>query len=281
MNSFMTRIYEDFKNEKENWCALPISQFSNSIYSDYNNKHYNINVFEQYYLLRFTPMYITEYYQMYKEFLLSYKKDKLRVLSIGVGAGLDYIGLNVALAGSDIDLEYMGMDVIDWKYRDSDIDFVQIDLKDILVDARVTEFIKKGVDVIVFPKSIIEIDLETLKVFSDVLVDNGIDDIWILNSFIRSKTKISGVEELNVVIDNLTKKGYSLDEEIYPKSTDGRINYSAFGIDYKSTWMNDIYSFCSQKCIDSKRNTCNISNQYPMLNMSNTLYGIYNMKKDA
>ncbi len=295
MKDFLTEIYEDFKTESENWCEISNSQFvpnslGNIIYGGYNKKH-----FEQFYLLKYTPLYMAEYVEMYEEFLKVYEKNTLRILSVGVGAGLDYYSLLAVLEnGEDIELDYLGIDLVNWNYRDEEINFEQVDLKDISNNENVMRFIEEGVDVVIFPKSIIEIPTkiryrsgstkhhDAFTELSNILIAHNINDVWFLNSYIKTYNGVSGLSEFSYMINKLQKSGYfianGVDATQYFESSKGTSVQYPFN--YRNTWQYDLDNYCQQKCGEEQSEQCSLA-QNPMLRRSHIAFGITNFKRVA
>ena len=287
MKDFLQKVYNDFQAQEENWCELANSQFvSNNLkdkfYGGYDEEH-----IEQFYLLKYAPLYLEEYWEMYERFLDTYSKNTLRVLSVGVGAGLDYYGLVTALNNREIEMDYMGIDLVDWQYRHEEICFEQVDLKNISHNKRVMAFVAKGVDVVIFPKSIVEIQARELEydAFSElcnVLVENDIDDIWFLNSYINTGRKISGLEQFEVLLHKMTEAGYvlknGLDASKYYDSIKGTSVH--YPINYRETWQQDLQNYCQRECGEEQSEICRLA-QSPMLKKSYIAFGISNLKKAA
>ena len=81
-------------------------------------------------------MYLEEYYEIYCEFLKYYHKYEIKILSIGVGAGLDFWGFTDAVLHENkaLNVDYMGIDIVDWYYRLEGIRFLQKSLDNISYD---------------------------------------------------------------------------------------------------------------------------------------------------
>ncbi len=295
MKDFLKRVYSDFRTQEENWCEISNSQFvpnglSQKIYGGYDKEY-----FEQFYLLKYMPLYIAEYVEIYEDFLKEYDKDTLRVLSVGVGAGLDYYSLLGVLENrEDIEMDYMGIDLVDWKYRDEEIDFEEVDLKNITENDRVMDFISDGVDVIIFPKSIIEIrssqrrdftsvvGKDAFSVLCDVLIEHNIEDVWFLNSYIKTYKEVSGMREFSQIVNKLQAAGYRIvdgldDTEYYESHNGSSVNYP---FDYRSTWQHDLHNYCQRECGEEQSEKCSLA-QNPMLRKSHIAFGITNFKKVA
>jgi len=136
---------------------------------DYSNEF-----IQQYYLLRFYPAYLAEYYLMYSEILEEEKYDNsINILSIGSGCGLDYSAMKLAIRdnGYPNDIYYQGIDKYQWNYIESrDVKFRNIcaDIKNI---DNLKEICKKDIDIIIFPKSIGEINGYSFNKLINLLVE--------------------------------------------------------------------------------------------------------------
>ena len=288
MKHFLENIYNDFKSEQDYWCNIPESQFSNSKYRKYENKQYSKKYIEQYYLLKYAPLYFEEYYEIYYKFLNLYNKHDIKILSIGVGAGLDFWGFTEAVVhlDKDINIDYMGIDLVDWYYRFDNIRFLQKSLENLTYDD-FNNFTYGQANVIVFPKSIIEIDEKSIEKFANFLIkslQNKLFDsanIWFLISYIKKGDKISGLDKFKIIYNTFLENDYKLsygdiNKVEYSMDKDFKILYP---IDYKNTWMEDIKNHCNSKCNQSQINRCNLVDQYPMLYKKHIAYGIYNFTR--
>lgn len=284
MQQFLEHIYNDFKFEQDYWCNIPKSQFSNSKYRKYDNKQYSKKYIEQYYLLKYAPLYFEEYYEIYYRFLNLYKQENIQILSIGVGAGLDFFGFTEAIVYLDknINIDYVGIDIVDWYYRFDNIKFLQKSLEDFTYDD-LNNFAYGQANVLIFPKSIIEIDAVVIKQFANLLVKSLENilfynrELWFLVSYIKTDDKISGLDKFKIIYDILLENGFKLkygniNKVQYSINKDLKILYP---IDYQNTWMKDIKNHCDSKCNQLQINRCNLVNQYPMLYKKHIAYGIY------
>jgi len=278
MKKFLSNIYEDFLEEQDYWCNIPESQFSNSQYRKYENKQYIQSYIEQYYLLKYAPLYLEEYYEIYYEFLKHYKKDNIKVLSVGVGAGLDFWGFAEAIVhlNKTMNIDYLGIDSVDWKYRLKDIRFLQTSLENLTFDD-FSDFTYGKANVIIFPKSIIEIPNNSISKFTNFLLDTNIRDIWFIISYIKKGNKVSGIDKFKIIHDKFIDSGYKLTHghlNEYEESNDKDFKI-LYPLDYKGGWMKDIKKHCYAKCDQSQINRCNLVDQYPMLYKKHIAYGIY------
>ena len=206
LTDFMTKIKNDFHTQQENWCDIKHFQFTNGYYSEYANTHYGKVYMEQYYILKFFPFYFEECMEAYAQFLESYDKPTLKVLSAGVGNGVDYIALQELIRANnlDIELDYVGVDIIDWKYRDERIDFVHADVLSL------DESHFQDVDLVIFPKSLIELDEVRLNYISDLILSAGTNEIYFLNTYVKKGDHVSGLDEFELIHQHLIGDGYVL-----------------------------------------------------------------------
>ena len=282
MKDFLSLIYEGFQLENDNWCDIAKSQFSHSYDADYKNKNYDKRVINQFYLLKYAPIYKYEYYEMYKLFLKNFKQDTANIFSIGVGVGLDYWGLSDVIIDlkSNLNIDYLGIDVIDWEYR-FDIRFLQKSLEEITIND-LKNFTLGEANIFVFPKSIIEIDDTILDKFANLILDLYKDkfnvEFWFLVSFIKSGDDISGVDKMKNFVNKFRDNGYNY--EAIRLSNDNnfnieKIDYTQY-LDYWNTWKRDLYLHC-RNC--SHNPYCGLGDIYPMLKTKHLRYGIYKFKK--
>ncbi len=288
MKQFLSNIYKHFSITQNSWCSIAESQFSNSQYVKYDNQQYTKKCIEQYYLLKYAPLYLEEYHEIYYEFLKYYHKDEIKILSIGVGSGLDFWGFSDAVVqlNKTLNVDYMGIDIINWHYKLEGIRFLQKSLEDISYDD-FTNFTYGKANVIIFPKSIIEINEKIIKKFTNFLIDTLENapykdkNIWFLVSYIKKDKRVSGLDKFKIIYDIFLNNGYKLshgDINKYSESIDkdSKITYP---IDYKNSWMKDIENYCYSKCDQSQISKCNLVEQYPMLYKKHIAYGIYNFTK--
>jgi hypothetical protein len=282
MEKYLVKIYQDFLKEKDRWCHIGNSQFSNSSYKNYDDKQYEKNVIEQYYLLRFAPFYLEEYFEIYLQFLQMYEDGNLKVLSVGVGTGLDFWGLADAVIhlNKTVSIDYMGIDLVDWKYRLKEIRFLQKSIEELTFND-FQNFTYGNANVIIFPKSIIEIDKETLVKFANFVTETNIKNVWFLISYIKKGSKISGLDKFDAIYNVFVENKYNLyhgDINEYYES-DEKQSRIFYPIDYRGTWMKSISEHCAFKCNQAQISSCNLSGQYPMLKKEHIAFGIYNFRR--
>ncbi len=269
LTSFMTKIKNDFQTQQENWCDIRHFQFTNGYYSEYANTHYGKAYMEQYYILKFFPFYFEECMNAYVQFLQSYDKSTLKVLSIGVGNGVDYLALKELIRANNlnIDLDYVGVDIIDWRYRDEDINFIH---EDILT---LGEKYFQNIDLVIFPKSLIELDEVRINYISDLILSEGSNEIHFLNTYVKKGDHVSGQNEFKLIHKHLIEDGYVLiDNEsnrYYTFNDNSKISYP---IQY-NMWKKPLESYCCGRCGENEAYQCNLA-QYPMMYKNNMAFNV-------
>ncbi len=276
MKSFMTKVKNDFLKEQENWCDIKHFQFSNGFYREYADDDYNKLYMEQYYVLKYFPLYFDEYKHAYEMFFNSYSKSTLKVLSIGVGSGVDYLALKEVMRERNLDtsLDYVGIDRINWKYRDANIIFVNTDI----LHLKKTYF--QDVDLIVFPKSLIELDEERLNHISSYVISAASKEIHFLNTYVKKGDHVSGLNEFNMIHQNLIQTGHKfLDDDAYRSYTFNNASKIEYPIYYNS-WKKPLEFYCHGRCGENQSNQCNIV-QYPMMNKNNMAFNVLKYTKET
>lgn len=155
IESRMAAVVQDFKAHiKETGCLCDLKTLT---YEGGNTPDYSQEFVQQYYMLRFFPAYLFEYYYVYRKIFAEKLVDPpLNVLSIGCGCGVDYFGLDQALRLHPMyapDIRYTGIDVVRWKYtdklgRDGSVFFLNQDI------TQWDKLDETSYNVIMFPKSI-------------------------------------------------------------------------------------------------------------------------------
>lgn len=153
----MTQFHADFTHitdDLSQYCVL-----KGLTYEGGNTPDYTVPLLRLYYLLRFFPAYLAEYWLTYRHlFRQNFLETPLKVLSVGTGCGVDYYGLHfaansVGACTPPIQL-YTGVDLVDWGYYDTlGRDNVQFLTQGIQVWDCLD---RQDYNVIIFPKSINE-----------------------------------------------------------------------------------------------------------------------------
>lgn len=157
ITEYLNNILDDFKeylSKNQELCKLKDLNFSNENIPDYND----VNL-QQLYILRYGLSYAFDYYKIAYNILKECNDyDKIRVLSVGCGTGIDYWGFVNAIEKykSKISIDYVGIDLVDWSYK---FEFRDIDNGEYII-SDISKYLDSideiDFDVIMFPKSISE-----------------------------------------------------------------------------------------------------------------------------
>jgi hypothetical protein len=66
------------------------------------------------YLLRYGYAYFSEYYYLYRNLFEKNRGKNIKILSIGAGCAIDYYAAYYANLDNKVNLEYCGIDIINW-----------------------------------------------------------------------------------------------------------------------------------------------------------------------
>jgi len=197
LETHITKIFNDFK--KEEWCNLQNFQLDTTNYSEIVN--------QQYYLLKYFPAYFTEYFSAFEDFFDEYKKEKLNIVSVGCGAGIDFYALKsyIEYKGIDISINYNGIDIIDWAYKPN-FNFIETDISGI--DTNTFD----NIDLIIFPKILTELNNATLKLLSKKIIESNLsDELYFINSYITNDShgsNIDGKKQFEFICSKLYNNEY-------------------------------------------------------------------------
>ena len=189
LNRDINMLWERLENKQNEWCNLNLNLNTKS-YEDLYNQHY--------YLLKYYPAYFTEYYHIWKIFFETYNKKHINILSIGCGAGIDFIAFTHILRIKNLKYQYFGIDSIEWKDRNRVFDFTQQEVQNL------TKKDFENVDLIVFPKILTELENEELENLADKIINSYItDDVF-------NRNKVEGIDKFQIICEKLKYKGYKL-----------------------------------------------------------------------
>jgi len=144
----------------------------NLTYEACNTPDYDDLMVQQYYILRYFPAYLVEYYLMYTQMLsLDFLPEQLNVLSIGCGCGVDLWGLKFAISqrgeNPDVRITYHGVDKAKWHYQDNlGLTNAQFYTGDI---SNLGRSVAVPYNVLAFPKSIAELPTDVFEGFCQML----------------------------------------------------------------------------------------------------------------
>lgn len=294
MENKMNLIFQDFKESlevEEKYCKLKKFRFDSS-----NIPDYNMNLIQQYYLLKYLPAYLVEYYCIYltivqKKFIC----EDYNILSIGCGCGIDLWGCHFAMRDSaeNYKIGYTGLDIVDWKYWDECGDEVYF-LKE-NIDRR-TSLDENNYNVIMFPKSIGEFstkDFEKLKmsIINTKFTSNKIILVASVRST-RTNIDIDRLVELAKILKD--SNGYSIldncNSYTYYKKKDNGYPYRINDIinnylypEHMKEYLINFYKNC-QGYIDNNKNCCedtceDIFTRLPITTLSQVAFNIIRLEK--
>jgi len=199
INNFLNNVHTNFLQKE--WCGLNATGLT---VANYQN-----SCEEEYYLLKYFPAYLAEYYIEYKAFFEKmYSHDSLNIVSIGCGAGIDYHSLSLF---PNIQINYTGIDVVDWQYR-PDFQFLHQDIS--TIDSSILD----DTDLFVFPKILTELSDDTVLIMAEKIVDATLpNEIYFLVSYITdessNKDRVNGKNKFKIVCDTLIDNGWKLSPE--------------------------------------------------------------------
>lgn len=289
----MDEIFNDFQeylNDEDRYCRLKDFRFNNGHTPEYSNE-----LIQQYYLLKYLPAYFTEYCCIYDDIINSnFLDEDYNILSIGCGCGIDLWGAKFATEDSDIDIRYTGLDIVDWRYWDSvgieEVYYLNNDINEL------EELDEEEYNIIMFPKSIGELDGDTFKKLKDAISNSNFSkDKLIIASSIRNTRAWYDEKRTNEVISIFENKhGYSnLDSDTgyiqFEKKSNGydyRISDILEDIEYPEeikTWLTNFYmecqgykenddTFCEKACSD-------VFTRKPVTTVSQVAYKIIRLER--
>lgn len=210
----LQKIFQDFQNELENHqtlCNLKDISFKNNNIPDYSNK-----LLQQLYLLRYYPAYFVEYFEIFQKIIKSSWLDfPFNIVSIGCGCCIDYTALCFAVKKQYPDYNkddrlftYKGFDRIEWYNCDLNTQnfIASREIRDI---AHITQ-LNEDVNILFFPKSIGELNLNQLNSFKETLNNTNFktNRIIVINSMRESKVNIDS-DNMKPILDKLRDLGFN------------------------------------------------------------------------
>ena len=278
----MTQLIETFLNTvhtnflQKEWCDLNSTALNVDNYED--------ECQQEYYLLKYFPAYLSEYYTMYSQLFEIYDKENIKILSIGCGAGIDYYALDKINDKPNID--YFGVDLVDWEYK-PDFPFAQLNIDQLNSDYF------DNVNLIVFPKILTELNDEQIIHLAAAIVNSDLpNEIYFLNSYITNdsndSSRIDGVSKFEIICKELIKNNFSIDGEnscsqyTYFKVHAGIRKYISSFV-YPNEIKDFLYSLkfnCTE--FDESDNNCTQCNigEYPMMNSKYIAYNVIKFVKN-
>jgi hypothetical protein len=194
IDKFMCTVFNDFRENVNNEVLCNLKEFS---FKNGHSPDYTQEKNQQLYLLRYFPAYLTEYKYLYKKIIEDTHLESINVLSIGCGSFIDFYGLIFAIKFYSVYLpyipvKYIGIDVIDWKYKDDFSNQKVSFVCDSIENFRLNN--PDDTNVLIFPKSLSELS----------------DDV--LDSFISNISITEFISKRIYVISSVMNKGFTADE---------------------------------------------------------------------
>ncbi len=271
----LDRLYNDFKAVAvpPTLCELKDFRFDGGHVPNYNTK-----IIQQLYLLKFFPIYSIEYKYIYEKLIKDNIIDlnKIKILSIGAGCGLDFYGFYWAVQSKkmniDILSQYKGIDVVNWDYKN----LISEELSpNIIIDnIQNCSSINEDYNTIIFPKSIGEFDDSAFESVRNIFKKSDFkSDTLVIISSMREKNTSKDKDRLLELIYILGLRGYSTtNKDVIFSCTDGDKLYD-FGISYPEDikdFLFDMKRNCTEKP-ECKKECLEVLN-YHNKPMNNTNY---------
>lgn len=290
---YVCRIYDDFRqyvDTSDTLCDLKSITFESNCLPKYSNVHV-----QQLYLLRYAYAYAYEYKSMYQELFKSYSfGSNIAVTSIGCGNMIDYWSLEEALhenGKDDIEINYIGLDVIDWQYKvktraKDNVEFKQVDAVKYL-----SEVNQLDSDVYFFPKSISEFSNYDFIKLCDCFKNKSIlKDKFCLLVSIRP-VDIWGRKDIDRVVElvkAIVSNGFVTDDDTDTYYSDDRADWQITYLDPQFNYpvgIIDTLKNLTSRCVMGNTTQpdcvkCDKINRSPMLKASYVQYQIFTFYRE-
>ena len=215
MMSIDTYLYEIYNRLLGNISgSTRICQLKDVNYNTHSLPDYSDPMVQRYYILRYHYAYAFEYECMFKEIVKEYKdKQRVKILSIGCGNGIDYWGARRAFnnISSNFTIDYIGIDAVDWVDKILSVQGDSVDYNECKLEEANSKIADFKPNVIIFPKSISEIpsaDIENLidslnlpKKFY-MLVSLRDNDSHAENDMRKTSRIVGHLNKLDFLVDN-------------------------------------------------------------------------------
>lgn len=289
IKALMDTCYQRLSNRNFRWpelCSLRSFNFRGGG-PDYNNP-----LHRDFYMLRYAPAYISEYYLVFKhifakKFLMN--GACVSVLSLGCGALLDLIGFEYARRATkqfrSATPYYYGIDIVDWRFDINIIDNIDICFGGI---ARCPHDQNKY-DIIIFPKSISDLNESELIVFARSIQSRCLyEKICIINAK-RNNAEYDTRLVQRFCSEICNSHGYRIEDytcRIWNRGNED-IYFSHIlknGYEYPDCiikYLKNIRSNCiAPRCLPLENDECKtILDRYPILKAKNACPEIYYLVK--
>jgi hypothetical protein len=217
------RFFYQFKKQIEFMRLCEIRDFNRAMQGN-GKLNYDSLLVQYYYLSKYSYAYLCLYYHLFETlFKQRTYENEISVTSIGCGAGLDYIGLEMAAIKNNISFTYKGFDCLKWNYineleteSELKLDFMISCLS--LEDPRIPQVL--STDILIFPFSIQELSNDLINaIFSN---NSFKDDIVIVYSLRASDSTLfqSDLEKIDTINRFMYSNSFLLKGESPPLNYD-------------------------------------------------------------
>lgn len=291
-------IYKDFCITSEQCDGL--CELKNFSFAGGGSPDYRIKIVRLYYLLKYFPAYLAEYYLMYRHLIsMSFlPTNDIDIFSIGCGCGVDYWGFHFAAKERSEKFKettsYTGYDANTWEHRTK---LENQNVKFIVEDIGTLQNLDTGdynYNLIVFPKSINDLTHDAFNSFIAAIENTNFTrkKIAIVCSFmLDARSQNYDFERLSTVINTMIlKHGFECedkqDEYTTMKNPEQGINSVVQEFVYPSEILAAINSIIDH-CPTYKSNgltceqDCKQINQWPVLKQRYINYAVRRLSKDA
>lgn len=282
INENLRRIFQEFLDDTSkltHLCELKAFHYKFGNIPDYNKK-----IIQQLYLLRYLPLYILEYFNIYNHIITSsFFEDKdYRVISIGAGCGLDFYGLFWAINENNLsnsNYKYFGIDKYNWFYKDM---IQSTDITMLIDDITKYSSFKDEYNICMLPKSIGEFNDYNFSLLKNIFRNSKIQQKkFILVSSGISSTIDFNTRRFNELCNILIDEGYITFDKM------NQYYYLLPGFNVKQNYPQEMREFIktlSQYCINKGSKVCDLScksiiNKYPIYSSEYIKYNLVKFVK--
>ncbi|GAB6096433.1 hypothetical protein JCM14469_26860 [Desulfatiferula olefinivorans] len=157
------------------------------------------------YLLRYGYAYFSEYYYLYRNIFEKNRGKNIRILSIGAGCAIDYYAAYYANLDNKVNLEYCGIDIINWVDREN-IGNYQFLIEDV---AKIDLSQFSRTNILIFPKSLFEFPEDVANNFFQAIQQNSfLSDSSLIISSQRPYFFNNDSNRFNTLVQSFHKLGY-------------------------------------------------------------------------
>ena len=281
---YQTNEFKKEISQMDLLCDLRNVSFESGHVPDYNDRAQALL-----YCLRYHFGYAFEYEHIYSKYVLNeYSYDRINVLSIGCGNGIDLWSLHHAIERNDTGIHvinYHGIDKVNWReYFFEENEGVSYH------KCEVQEFTKSlgRVDVLILPKSISELSGSDLNHIAQI-INACTNRIYIIASFRSDDFNLSKDKNMYInLIHKFVEYGFSVirgvpDNCYYFEDDDAIITYYDdyyFPNDTLSLLMN-LSSICNFSDEDGTTKSCNCHiERYPILKVNQVRFNCVLLERE-